>query len=71
MISDDHFHNAVLSLSGVTADCPWCGESQEWVIDPTNAAAYVEDCFVCCRPCLIQPLFDEGGVVSGVQLEQE
>ena len=31
--------------------CPYCWESFELVIDPSEThQEYVEDCFVCCRP---------------------
>ena len=36
-----------------TADvsCPYCGESIEVVVDPSeDAQSYIEDCSVSCRP---------------------
>lgn len=39
------------TLSERSAECPYCGESIELLIDPTQAGEiYIEDCFVCCRP---------------------
>ena len=38
-------------LDTKNAQCPYCWESFELVIDPSEAhQEYVEDCFVCCRP---------------------
>ena len=39
-----------------TADvsCPYCGESIEVVVDPSeDAQSYIEDCSVCCRPMVL------------------
>jgi hypothetical protein len=34
-----------------SADCPYCGEPIELVVDVSiEAQSYVEDCPVCCRP---------------------
>ncbi|WP_029406609.1 CPXCG motif-containing cysteine-rich protein [Thiomicrorhabdus sp. Milos-T2] len=31
--------------------CPYCSETIELVIDPSEPhQEYIEDCFVCCRP---------------------
>lgn len=31
--------------------CPYCGETNELVIDPSEGGhQYIEDCQVCCRP---------------------
>lgn len=31
--------------------CPYCWETIELVIDPSELhQEYIEDCFVCCRP---------------------
>ncbi len=36
------------------AGCPYCGETIELLVDPAMAGdAYIEDCFVCCRPITI------------------
>jgi hypothetical protein len=44
--------------------CPYCGESIEIVVDESaGAAAYVEDCPVCCRPMQVDVEVD-GGVAS-------
>ena len=35
--------------------CPWCGESADVFVDVGAGAhqSYVEDCAVCCRPCVV------------------
>ncbi len=34
-----------------TVDCPFCGEANEVVVDPTQPShTFVTDCEVCCRP---------------------
>jgi hypothetical protein len=33
--------------------CPFCWESITLLIDPSESQTYTEDCFVCCRPILI------------------
>ncbi len=34
----------------VSVDCPYCGETNDLVLDPATAGALVQDCEVCCRP---------------------
>jgi hypothetical protein len=46
--------NMRLSTESRMADCPYCGERFELVVDPSVAdQEYVEDCFVCCRPIVV------------------
>ena len=53
------------STSSVQIDCPYCGETFELVIDPGEAEqAYVEDCFVCCRPIHLNVVVDDDGDVD-------
>ena len=33
--------------------CPFCWESITILVDPSESQIYTEDCFVCCRPILI------------------
>jgi hypothetical protein len=35
--------------------CPWCGEPFDLSVDEGGGAhqRYVEDCAVCCRPCVV------------------
>jgi hypothetical protein len=50
-------------LLPVDYSCPWCGETNETLVDPTggNSQDYVEDCAVCCRPSTISVRIDGGG----------
>lgn len=43
--------------------CPWCGEPADVFVDEGGGAhqRYVEDCAVCCRPCVITVETDEDG----------
>jgi len=34
----------------VRAQCPYCGEWQELVLDPGSEGEMVQDCEVCCEP---------------------
>ena len=44
-------------------DCPFCGEPNEILIDPTagEKQEFVEDCAVCCRPGVITLRFGPDG----------
>ncbi|MDC0453591.1 CPXCG motif-containing cysteine-rich protein [Gammaproteobacteria bacterium] len=33
--------------------CPYCWERITLLIDPSESQIYTEDCFVCCRPILV------------------
>ena len=38
-------------LNSQNIQCPYCWETFELVVDPSEASQdYIEDCFVCCRP---------------------
>lgn len=52
--------------------CPWCGEPNETLVDPTGGDKqdYVEDCAACCRPSTITVKIDGGGVPS-LEVEPE
>lgn len=43
-------------LETVEIHCAWCGEPGETTVDPSGGdhQRYVEDCWVCCRPNVIQ-----------------
>lgn len=53
-------------LIPATYACPYCGEANEILIDPTGGEKqdFVEDCAVCCRPAAISVRFDPGGIPS-------
>lgn len=41
----------MILLAEFAITCPYCGETIEVLVDPTEAEqAYIEDCQVCCRP---------------------
>ena len=45
--------------------CPYCGEMFELIIDPGEPEqAYIEDCFVCCRPIHLNVRVDDDGDVE-------
>jgi len=50
-----------------TISCPYCGESIEVLIEPVeetqdeDAAQYIEDCQVCCRPIQFKMMTDFSG----------
>jgi len=70
-VSDPQDELGFHGLGSVQAACPWCGEDLEWVLDPSNTATYVEDCYVCCRPCLVTPQVGDDGCVQGVSIDCE
>ncbi|MES9852772.1 MAG: CPXCG motif-containing cysteine-rich protein [Candidatus Thiodiazotropha sp. L084R] len=38
-------------LEATTLYCPYCGESNEILVDRSlTEQSYIEDCSVCCRP---------------------
>lgn len=46
--------------------CAYCGEEVEIAVDPSAGSrqSYVEDCWVCCRPNVLQVSFHEDGGVT-------
>ncbi len=56
------------SLEESTIHCPYCGEPNGVLIDPSEAGqSYIEDCQVCCRPIVF--LVDSSG--SSVEVFSE
>lgn len=48
-------------LETTTVQCPYCWEEIEIAVDPSVATqSYVEDCFVCCRPIVLDIAIDDG-----------
>lgn len=47
-------------------ECPYCGETNEVLIDPTGGEKqdFVEDCAVCCQPAEIVARVDDGVLMS-------
>ncbi|MBK8132099.1 MAG: CPXCG motif-containing cysteine-rich protein [Gammaproteobacteria bacterium] len=54
-----------------TADCPYCGETIELVVDcSVEEQSYIEDCPVCCRPMTVWVQVDADGGID-LQLRDE
>ncbi len=51
-------------LLPVEYTCPWCGERNEILVDPTGGDKqdYTEDCGVCCRPSTLSIRIDDDRV---------
>lgn len=49
--------------------CPYCWESITLMVDPSESQTYTEDCFVCCRPILVNA--DIEGDSINVRVTQE
>ena len=46
-------------------DCPFCGQSQELVLDTSIASQrFITDCEVCCRPFEVTAECEPGVVLS-------
>lgn len=47
----------------VEAACPCCGALNELAIDPGGGShqSYIEDCQVCCRPCVVHLHYQADG----------
>ena len=55
----------------VRIHCPYCGESQEIVVDPSvSQQQYVEDCQVCCQPIQLRIRVGTDGEV-GIDVRRE
>lgn len=58
-----------ISLLEDSITCPYCWEIVEILVDPSASQTYTEDCYVCCRPILIDATISEGKAV--IQVTQE
>jgi len=48
-----------------TIHCPYCGEHFDTDVDcSAGAQSYYEDCFVCCRPILLDTVVEAGALLS-------
>jgi len=48
-----------------TVQCPYCGENNALLIDPSiEEQDYVEDCQVCCQPMRVRTIVTDGEVVE-------
>lgn len=51
--------------------CPYCGEAFEHIVDPgADQQAYIEDCYVCCRPIHMLVTIDNDGDVLVVARDE-
>ena len=63
-------------LEECTISCPYCGESIDVLIEPIeetqdeDAAQYIEDCQVCCRPIQFKITTDFSGA-SNLEVSHE
>lgn len=47
-------------LQNVGRHCPYCGELIDFLVDCSVAEQeYTEDCFVCCRPIIVNVEIDQ------------
>ena len=52
--------------------CPYCGEHQTILIDPTELGEeYIEDCQVCCRPIVFTIYGDEDNIIIEARHEND
>lgn len=61
--------NTLLSVRQV--QCPYCWETIEVVVDPTQQEDFIEDCSVCCRPIHFRVYCDADGEVDIEALREE
>jgi hypothetical protein len=55
-------------LHDVTVTCPYCGEPFDAEVDcSAGDQAYVEDCWVCCRPIEIRITCGPGGELLAME----
>lgn len=71
LFSEDEevLYEAVLgwSLQSQNIQCPFCWQSIEILVDPSvTHQHYTEDCFVCCRPIVLDVRVDE---FSGIHID--
>ena len=59
-------------LSSYTVSCPYCGESFDTNIDTSlGSQAYIEDCYVCCRPIQFHLEVDHSGDIAAVHVSRD
>lgn len=61
----------MIGLETAQIQCPYCWETFETVVDCSVAEQqYVEDCYVCCQPIVIQVTSD-GEQITELRLSAE
>lgn len=59
-------------LEDVEICCPYCGETYISSVDGSAGnQEYIEDCYVCCRPIMINVEFDPEGKLVNFYARQE
>jgi cysteine-rich CPXCG protein len=68
-----NWNKQMLSTTTTHISCPYCGETFELVVDPSETSqSYIEDCYVCCRPIHLDVTVDvEGDVMVIARDENE
>lgn len=52
-------------LQTTQIQCPYCWETFETVVDcSVPEQTYIEDCYVCCQPIVMQVTVDGEGVIT-------
>lgn len=58
-------------LAERTEQCPYCGESIDLLIDPSEMQQnYIEDCQVCCQPITIDVTVTHDGKITLFLLQE-
>lgn len=58
-------------LAERTEQCPYCGESIDLLIDPSEMQQnYIEDCQVCCQPITIDVTVTHDGKITIFLLQE-
>jgi hypothetical protein len=59
-------------LQMVEIECPYCGQIFTTTADcSAGPQEYVEDCWVCCQPILMQLRVDVSGQLAGLEARRE
>lgn len=62
----------MLETTEAIVQCPYCGESIEILVDPSDPSEeYIEDCQVCCRPITMRVTQFDGEVLVQTFEENE
>jgi hypothetical protein len=53
----------------VIGQCPWCGEDLEVFVEPDGEGVVLQDCDVCCRPCVVSITITGGAAQVAIERE--
>lgn len=56
-------------IFAIPAQCPWCGEHNDILVEHDVEGEMVVDCEVCCRPQRVVVHFDVDGVHADISRE--